>query len=165
MPGYIYGLNATGKEDIRDGKFPHYRRWRLEMPEPVATGAFLLALTGEADAVKLDGDQIVLPDQARAVLAGGTPVRTLGYECEAEAVLTDESAHRLVAIGARKVVAGSRRLEFAVPVDLELREGQGTIYSPAQDPGMQVRGWRLGRFKLQAHDPRSSWDWSAQFKV
>ena len=43
--GNIYGLNNTGLEDIREGRFPRYRRWRLEAIEPVTQGSFLFALS------------------------------------------------------------------------------------------------------------------------
>ncbi len=44
VPGYIYGLNNTGQEELSEGCFPRYLRWRLEAVEPVAHGSFLVAL-------------------------------------------------------------------------------------------------------------------------
>jgi len=165
VPTYTSGLNSAGQESLRDGKFPRYRRWRLEETQPVAGGEFLFALSAEADAVSRDGEQIVLPGSARIVLAAGKAVQAVGCECEAEAVLVDESTGKLVVIGARKVATGSREMAFAVPVDIELQGSRGTIYSPAQDPGVQTRGWQLGRFEYQPHHSRSTWYWSAQLRA
>ncbi len=55
VPGYIYGLNNTGQEELSDGRFPRYRRWRLEAVERVKQGTFLVALSQRHEQVKFTG--------------------------------------------------------------------------------------------------------------
>jgi hypothetical protein len=147
VPGYIYGLNNTGQEELSDGRFPRYQRWRLEAGEPVTHGSFLIALgphSGEAEyhhgAVHLPrGGHIHLGDASAAVL---------GVECDCDCLLWDEEAQRLTAIGLRRLRHGSSELTFSPPVDMTYKpnEGNGTLYAqesadPTKTVGFQVLPW------------------------
>lgn len=147
VPGYIYGLNNTGKEDISEGRYPHYQRWRLEAAERVAKGSFLLALSlGQGQVQYADG-VITLPD-AGGVRLGYGLLSAVGVECACEALLWDESKGRVTAIGARSLRHGSSEMAFATPVEIEydVRSGEGRAYGqtcsqPVMSGGFEWRPW------------------------
>jgi len=147
VPGYIYGLNNTGLEEIRDGCFPHYRRWRLEATEPVVRGAFLFALSAKAGQVSSAGDAILLPGEG-GVHFGHDIREALGVECACECLMWDGLTQRITAIGARSLVHGACRLRFSVPVDLEycVDTERGVAFSqtelrPEVSDGFQSSAW------------------------
>jgi hypothetical protein len=148
VPGYIYGLNNTGLEDISEGRFPRYRRWRLEYPEPVQSGSFLITLGPRAGQTDYADDTVVLPEGGR-VRFGYATLAALGVECEVESLLWDDKTHRMLAIGLRRLRHGASELAFPVPVDVTYNptEGVGTLYAqealePARTTGFRLDPWR-----------------------
>lgn len=118
VPGYIYGLNLTGDEAIEDGKFPRYRRWRLEATEPVDRATFLFALSPEPGIVSGNDRTISLPGES-GIRFGHAMLGALNVQCNCECLLWDGVARKLTAIGARSLQHQDRRLQFAAPVDIE----------------------------------------------
>ncbi|MBI4028237.1 MAG: hypothetical protein HY360_24845 [Verrucomicrobia bacterium] len=169
IPGYIYGINFTGKETFRDVRLPRFRRWRLEATQPVSSGAFLFALSAGADDVSWRENRICAPQGAWFCLGDQQPVRALNCECRAEAVLADENANKLVLIGARQIAGGNRKMEFAAPTDVELELGKkpvsGHLFASARDPVAQARGFRVGAWRFSNHHPRSSCEWTAPIQA
>jgi hypothetical protein len=147
VPAYIYGLNNTGHEDISEGRFPRYRRWRLEATEPVAKCSFLVALSPRRGQVKLSEGTIMLPAGGGIRLGYGM-LKALGVECECECLMWDEATQRLTAMGLRSLRHGNFQLTFAAPVDVEYNttSGEGTLYAqgtpkPEQRTGFEVGPW------------------------
>lgn len=135
VPGYIYGLNNTGREDISEGRFPRYRRWRLEATEPVVQGSFLVAMSPKSDQVRFTEGAVLLP-LAAGIRFGYGVMQALGVECECECLLWDEPARRITAMGLRSLRHGNNLLTFTSPVDIE--------YSTASDEGVvYAQGARL----------------------
>ncbi len=135
VPGYIYGLNLTGREELSDGRFPRYKRWRLEAAERVTQGSFLIALSPQPCMAKLVEGDVLLP-QGGVSLGFGTR-SAMGVQCQCECLLWDESAQRLIAMGAVSLEHEGRSLMFSSPVDLEysVDAGRGTAYSQSMQPG------------------------------
>jgi hypothetical protein len=142
VPGYIYGLNNTGQETLADGRFPRYRRWRLEAVEPVRQGAFLLALSlcaGQVDRVE---GAVILP-QAGGVRLGYGALSGLGLQCDCECLLWDDKT--VSALGLRRLRHGASELIFAAPVDMEYKvdTGGGRVYAQTEDRPTSSDGFRL----------------------
>ena len=70
IPGYIYGLNYTGQEELKDGKFPHYTRWRLEALERARQGELVIALSPDLRTVKVAEEAILIPNGGLLLGAG-----------------------------------------------------------------------------------------------
>ena len=153
VPGYIYGLNNTGQEEIADGCFPRYLRWRLEARQPVAHGAFLFALSPNAGQVSRSGDAIHLPDEGGAHLGLGL-WNALGVECECECLIWDKAARSLTAVGARSLVHHACRLRFASPVDLEycIDNAEVVAFSQSDLPLEICDGFKLTAWMPVAED-------------
>jgi hypothetical protein len=132
VPGYIYGLNNTGQEDISEGRFPRYRRWRLEVAEPVARGRFLLALGPRPAEIGYGDGHVQLP-QGGSIRFGDPIIAALDLECDCECLLWDEESRQVMAMGLRRLRHGDRKLVSKVLVDVTYStdEGSGIIYSPA----------------------------------
>lgn len=148
VPGYIYGLNNTGKEDISEGRFPHYQRWRLEAAEPVAQGAFLFAIRPRRSDVRYDAGAVLLPEHGGLQLGGGDH-RALGVACQCECLLWDELKQCITAIGLRSLQHGEGRVAFSVAVDAEYNpiSGEGKLYAqgtlvPELAQGFAVDAWQ-----------------------
>jgi hypothetical protein len=144
VPAYIYGLNNTGLEDISEGRFPHYRRWRLQAAQPVAEGSFLVALGPKSGQVGCAEGAVLLPGAAGIRLGYGV-MRALGVECECECLLWDEPARRLTAMGLRLLRHGNGLLTFASPVDIEYSTAsdQGVVYAQGTLLQKDERGFKL----------------------
>jgi hypothetical protein len=147
VPGYIYGLNNTGQEELSEGRFPRYQRWRLEAAEPVMQGAFLIALGPRSGEVKYMHGAVDLP-QCGHVHLGCATVAALGIECKCDCLLWDDEAQRLTVIGLRRLLHGKSELAFDLPVDgtYEPDEGTGTLYAqaspaPTKTVGFQLSSW------------------------
>lgn len=147
VPGYIYGLNNTGREELSDGRFPRYRRWRLEAGEPVTNGSFLIALGPRPGDAKFANRVVDLP-QGGHIHLGDTHAMALGVTCDCECLLWDDDAQRLTAIGLRRLRHGSSELAFGLPVDVNYKpdEGHGILYAqgalePVSTAGFQVSSW------------------------
>lgn len=147
VPGYIYGLNCTGQEKIGEGRFPRYRRWRLEVPEPVTQGSFLLALSPAHDRIQHSNGTVLLPGGGGMRMGSGT-LHALGADCECECLMWDEARASLTAIGARSLAHCGSRLIFAEPADIEycVQSGEGTAYAqgtqrPVECSGFAPAGW------------------------
>lgn len=145
VPGYIYGLNNTGKEDISEGRFPRYRRWRLEATEPVTHGSFLVALSPKSGLLSYSDGAIVLPESGGMRLGYGL-LKAVGVECMCECLMWDEISERVTAMGLRSLQHGSAQLEFAAPVDAEYstNTGEGTIYASGVPPTANNHGFKVG---------------------
>lgn len=130
VPGYIYGLNNTGKETLQDARFPRYRRWRLEADAPVTQGSFLLALSPHPEQAHVVDETVHLPDGGR-ILFGPGDLAALGVTCECECLLWDEAERRLMAMGLRSLHHGDRELVFRAPVDMayDPDHASGTLYA------------------------------------
>ena len=146
VPGYIYGLNNTGQEELSDGRFPRYRRWRLEAVERVKQGTFLVALSQRHEQVKFPDGAIGLPEGG--ITFGFGKREALGVTCEAEGLLWDEAAECVTAVGSISLQHDGGSLAFASPVDLEycIRTGQGTAFSQSLRPpdiadGFSIKPW------------------------
>jgi hypothetical protein len=149
VPGYIYGLNNTGREDISQGRFPRYRRWRLEAAEKVTQGAFLIALSPGRGEIRYEDEQIVLPDRG-GISFGNGALSALGTSCECECLMWDETTGRVTAIGLRSLQHDNRMLVFATPVDIEYDTAtlRGRIYSPTSDRPTREHHFRVDPFTV-----------------
>jgi hypothetical protein len=144
VPGYIYGLNNTGQETLSDGRFPRYRRWRLEAQEPVTQGAFLLALGAQPGQATFVDGTILLPDGGRVQFGPG-PLTAIGVDCVCECLLWDEATHRIMAMGLSSLKHHSRKLTFSVPVDMTYNpdDAAGTLYAEGAVKPSTQSGFRL----------------------
>jgi hypothetical protein len=147
VPGYIYGLNNTGLEDISEGRFPRYRRWRLEIEAPVTQGSFLLALSPRPGQVRYADGAILLPESGGIHLGHGVS-KALGMKCECECLMWDEASGRVTAMGLRSLQHGKEQLIFSAPVDIEYSAiaGEGSIYAlghpvPEKNSGFELSPW------------------------
>jgi hypothetical protein len=145
VPAYIYGLNNTGHEDINEGRFPRYQRWRLEGTELVTQGACLFALSPRLAQVREIDGTIVLPDSGGMQLGYGV-LKALGVTCECESLMWDEASGILTAMGSRSLRDGDSLLTFAAPVDIEYSTtGEGTAYGQgtklADSNGFEIGAW------------------------
>jgi hypothetical protein len=153
VPGYIYGLNNTGQEDISEGRFPHYQRWRLEAPEPVTQGSFLVALSPRRDQVRYAEGAILLPEGG-GIRFGYGALEALGVQCYCECLLWDEGTRRIRAMGARSLRHGLSELTFATPGDIEYSTstGEGTIYAQGDLQPESAHGFQLGPWRPVADE-------------
>jgi hypothetical protein len=145
VPGYIYGLNNTGQEEISEGRFPRYQRWRLEAREPVMQGSFLVALSPKSGQVRYAEDTIVLPDSG-GIRFGPGVLNAIGIQCKCECILWDETSGLLTAIGLRSLRHGNAELTFVTPVDVEYstKTEEGTIFAQGALPPENNRGFEVG---------------------
>ena len=144
VPGYIYGLNNTGKEDISEGRFPRYRRWRLEACEPVKQGSFLITLGPRAGQSEYVDGSVLLP-QGGGLRFGYATMAALGLECDCECLLWDEETQRITAMGLRRLRHGATGFTFTVPVDVTYNaaEGVGTVYAQGMIEPEGTAGFRF----------------------
>ena len=144
VPGYIYGLNNTGKEDISEGRFPRYRRWRLEASEPVSHGSFLMTLSPRAGQSQYLDGAVLLPQGGRIQLGYAT-LSALGVECDCECLLSDEHPQRIMAMGLRRLRHGVSEIGFAVPVDVtyNVADAVGTLFAQGALEPESISGFRL----------------------
>lgn len=144
VPGYIYGLNSTGMEDISEGRFPRYRRWRLEACEPVKRGSFLMTLGPRAHQADYVDGVVFLPQGGR-IQFGYAMLAALALECDCECLLWDEEIQCIMAIGLRRLRHNASEFTFSVPVDViyNAGEGVGTIYGQGVIEPESVMGFRL----------------------
>ena len=165
VPGYIYGLNLTGREELSEGRFPSYSRWRLEASGRVKQGSFLMALSPRAGQARYANGNIILPQGG---IAFGPACReALGVQCQCECLLWDETAQRIAAIGLTSLQHKEHRLVFAAPVDLEysILTSKGTAYSQSimtPDPrnDFEIEPWR----PVGEESWRTQCTWSASFE-
>ena len=145
VPAYIYGLNNTGNEDIREGRFPRYRRWRLQASSPVKEGSFLIVIGPNLDQVQYADGAVLLPHGGGARFGDGA-LRALGVEWHCECLLWDEEERIITALGLRSIRDADRQLTFAVPVDLEYSSatGQAAIYAQGSSHAEICRGFQPG---------------------
>ena len=148
VPAYIYGLNNTGKEDMSEGRFPRYQRWRLEAQEPVTLGAFLFAISPRRNQVRYEGGAILLPDDA-GIRLGSRELRALGVVCECECLLWDKRTQCITAMGLRSLQDGDCRMVFDVAVNVEYNTviGEGTIYAQGNRRLQHVQGFSVGAWE------------------
>jgi len=160
VPAYIYGLNNTGLEDISEGRFPRYRRWRLEAAEPVANGSFLVALSPRRGQVGFSEGEMKLPG-AGGIRFGFGVLKALDVECECECLMWDEATRCVTAVGLRSLRHGGGQLSFAAPVDVEYSTsaGTGTVYAqgrlrPERESGFELGTWGpVGDEGWKTHNP------------
>ena len=162
IPGYIYGLNTTGKEDLRDGRFPRYKRWRLEITEQTTSASVVFALTLHPGEVTLSENCFSLPAGA-GVQLGLAPLHALGVECCCECLLSDDTTRCITALGLRSMRHGSAELTFTSAVDLTyaVDAGVGTVYAEGDTPaetqvGFALSPWQpIGDDRWRTHNTRS----------
>jgi hypothetical protein len=167
IPGYIYGLNNTGQEDISQGRFPRYTRWRLEMQDAVSHGSFLVGLSPKREQIKLSGDSILLPENGHVRFGFGL-LEALGAQCECECLLWDEESQRIMAIGSQALRHGNAQLSFDARVDIDYSPAttQGTVYaqgtlSPVQQIGIELEPWEsVGEDRWRTNN-----SWRARFRT
>lgn len=145
VPGYIYGLNHTGLEELSEGRFPRYRRWRLEACAPVTRGSFLMALSARPEQAEYVDDAVQLEGNGRIRFGPGSLV-ALGVDCDCECLLWDEGTGQLMAMGLRRLHHDGRELTFGIPVDVaySTRERKGTLYAQGAHKPKTVSGFQLG---------------------
>ncbi|WP_339279844.1 hypothetical protein NYE40_09845 [Paenibacillus sp. FSL W8-1187] len=166
-PTYIYGLNGNaGEQDIKHGRFPRYKRWRLAYPSQVKQGAFLFAVTATAGEVSMQ--EGVISFEGGAELQFGkkaTSIRLQGCEIDAEAVLSDPAHRRLTALGLRELRMGERAAVFSSPVDIELElvdNGlRGTIFASASHCLESAAGMEASEWERDPLNARSHHSWQA----
>lgn len=144
VPGYIYGLNNTGKEHTSEGRFPRYRRWRLESCESVTKGSFLTALAMQPCDIKYVDGTVLLPEKG-GIRFGYANLEALGVQCHCECLLWDEQARRAIALGLRLLSHDGNRVGFATPVDMIYRvdSGAGTFYAQGNPVPEKMSGFQL----------------------
>jgi hypothetical protein len=144
VPAYIYGLNNTGQEDIGEGRFPRYQRWRLEATEFVTQATLLLALSPERDQVRYTDGVISLPEDGWVRLGPGE-LTAFDVACQCECLMWDESTRTITAMGLRSLRHCSANLNFAVPVDLRynIDSRTGKIYAQGTQPPESSRGFEF----------------------
>jgi hypothetical protein len=163
VPGYIYGLNGTGKEDISEGHFPRYRRWRLEQEGRVTEGAFLLALSPHHEQAQWSNGQIALP-AGGGVLMGPGSLKALGVEADCECLLWNPDPANVAALGATTLGHRGQTISFANPVDIDydVKKGTATVFAqgkhaPLAKSGFIVSEWELaGDEAWRTHSPYRS---------
>ncbi|RKP51403.1 hypothetical protein D7Z26_16545 [Cohnella endophytica] len=168
-PTYIYGLNGKDdKQDIRFGRFPHYKRWRLEYESQVREGDFLYAITSNPGEVAAEDGVISFKDNATFQVGNHRIIGQSGCEIQAEAVISEAENQRLTLLGTRAFRQGDRSLTFAIPVDIELELAEdgfrGTIFASTSRcleaaAGTQVSEWQHVPFHARSHSP-----WQASFR-
>lgn len=159
VPGYIYGLNNTGKEEIGDGRFPRYRRWRLETGNPVASGSFLVGIGLRPGEITYADEAVVLPSRA-GVRFGYGQLAALGVECTCECLMWDEETLQITAIGVQQMRHAQNHLNFTIPVDLSYDAGacRGVAYAsgsfdPIDASGFCVDPWQpIGKQGWMTHN-------------
>jgi hypothetical protein len=167
VPGYIYGLNNTGQEEISQGRFPRYKRWRLETHDAVSHGTFLIGLSPKRDQVKFFGDSILLPENGRVRFGFGL-LGALGVQCDCECLLWDEATQRMVAVGSQSLKHGEAQLSFDARVDIDYSPvtRQGTVYAQGRLSPVQQIGIQLGHWESAAEDRwRTNNSWRARFRT
>lgn len=153
VPAYIYGLNNTGKEDISEGHFPRYRRWRLEKEGRVTEGSFLLALSPHHDQARWKDGQVMLAGGG-GVLMGLGSLQALGVEADCECLLWNPYPAQLAALGAKRLKHGEKTIAFANPVDIDLdvKNGTGTVFAQGKDAPLAHRGFTTGAWERVGDD-------------
>lgn len=153
VPAYIYGLNNTGTEDISEGRFPHYRRWRLEAERSVTRGSFLFTLSPRQNQVRSDAGKVVLSDGS-SIQIGGKEHRALGVICQCECLMSDEPAQSITATGLHSLLHGDNEILFDAPVDLEYNAGtgEGRLYAQGTPAPMHAGGFSLRAWEPVAED-------------
>jgi hypothetical protein len=153
VPGYIYGLNGTGKEDISEGHFPRYRRWRLEQEGQVSEGSFLLALSPHHDQVQWGDGQIALA-AGGGVLMGPGSLKRLGVEADCECLLWTPDPAQVAALGAKTFTHGGKTLEFATPVDIDydVKKGTATVFAQGKHAPLTNQGFTISAWELVADE-------------
>ena len=160
VPGYIYGLNHTGQESLDQGRYPHYRRWRLELCNPVRHGKLLTAISMQSGEIRFVDGTVKLP-QSSNVQFGYATLAALGVSSDCECLLCDGDSQRVMAVGLRILRHGNDELEFAVPVDMsyDVGTGNGAIYAsgalmPLKASGFQLDPWTpIGEENWRTHNP------------
>jgi hypothetical protein len=147
VPGYIYGLNNTGLEDIGEARFPRYRRWRLETAAPVTQASFLFALSPRPGQVRYADGAILLPESGGVRLGHGL-WKALDAECKCECLMWDEASGRVTAMGLRSLQHDDGLLIFSAPVDVEYNTiaREGVIYSQGTPRPEDNNGFELSRW-------------------
>lgn len=146
IPGYIYGLNYTGKEEMSEGRYPRYQRWRLETRERGKHGSFVISMGPAAGLVKQVDGAFRLSQGGVYLGFGWKSLFGMRYECEC--LLWDDASESICAVGTTSVEDAEGSLSFAAPVDVEysMQSGHGTIYSHSaralrRSSGFEVKPW------------------------
>jgi len=157
IPGYIYGVNESGKPNgrLEDARYPKLQRWRLELKQRVQKGHILYALTSGNEDLAMESGRVGLLEGATYDLAG--EVTGERWSCSAEAVVQDRESGQVMAIGVSRWTAEKRQMTFRVPVDIccDLETMSGVIHSPGVDPIKAFSGFQIGAPAEVPNHPRS----------
>ena len=138
IPGYIYGLNYTGHEQLAEARFPRYKRWRLATSANTHQASFLYAVRTQETTVRVEGEAVLLD---KGSLSFGPAMHTAHEaQMESEAMLWDEGTHTITGIGVRSFKHGSNTMVFSDTVDLmySVATQSGIAFAEtAQAPQMQ----------------------------
>lgn len=167
VPGYIYGINGSLNQTLADARYPHLRRWRLEMKKAVSKGAFLYAVNPANAPIFKKGDCVCLPDDGLIWIKPHNTVRIKQYRFTAEAVLFDQRANSLMAMGCQSLMAGNAVCNFTIPVDIALiiKDGhivRGQVYSSSAHPICAQRGLHIGPFQRLSLPRQTIAAWHAE---
>ena len=143
IPGYIYGLNYTGHEEMSEGTFPRYTRWRLEMLERASAGDFLFALAPKQGLVGWTDRGVSFP--GGGMQSGQGEHKALGVTCECECLLWEYEPARITALGVTRFLHDGRSASFEPPVDLEygVKSGMGEAFA-ASAPRVVLVDFEVG---------------------
>ena len=164
QPTYIYNLNGgVDSQDIKLGKFPRFRRWRLGYDSKATRGSFLFALSGGLNGVNVLDGRIVFDEGAYAVFGNGGVISAYGYDISAEAVIADERNKKLMMLGASAIHKGKNRIAFLTPVDMAVEisgnDLQGTIYATTSAPVAQAEGFTVDGMSYDPYNASSHCNW------
>lgn len=172
FPSYTYGVNFTGREELRDGHIPRFKRWRLGCANLVARGTLAYAFgLHPSSVVALEDGGIKFSEGAIVKLAGASGANSMaGLAWRAEAVIEDANAKTCLLLGARCVQRpGAWSMRFEAPVDIEMRTGhqgvEGVIFAPSARAVTDASGVTLGKWINDAYHAKSHQHWSTQFSA
>ncbi|WP_214628037.1 hypothetical protein [Paenibacillus agaridevorans] len=168
-PPYIYGLNGKAEEqDIKFGRYPHYKRWRLEYKSKVEQGAFLVALSSKPGEIAVQENGVLMRDGSRFYFGKNQPIEVFNCVMEAELVITDAPQRRMTVIGARSFRIGARVMTFNYPIDMELEldgdDLQGSVYASSRYSVATIEGFRVDEWIHNPLNPRSNNHFQAAFQ-
>lgn len=149
IPGYIYGLNLTGRESMSEACFPRYTRWRLELEQRVTSGVLTIGLAPLPGLIAEEHGIISLPEGGLS-FGPGTCER-MGVTCDCECLLWDEAAGEVTAIGATRFFCDGRSAVFDPPVDVQyaVSAGTGRLFA-ASVPAISSDGFAIGAWSADA---------------
>lgn len=160
-PSYIYGVNLTGKETLKDAKWPIFRRWKLTTREPVTAVRLVYAVLLERDLPTTVAHGVIrMPKHEFHDMEPDSRKEVMGWQCEAETLIANESAQSLMALGTKRLTRADKTMAFNTPSDVILLRTQGrwsgTIHSDVTAPVAETSGISVEAFGPGPLPPVSS---------